>query len=119
MAVFLVGVMYHEQKTFALWNQGLIEDYESSTGCYIDAALPEDAIRWGECIGAALLRHVNSDDSLDWKGLGYYCWLEDSPETSNWKHCLDFFPYVKYGVMPPLHQMTSEAYRIWEQLRTS
>jgi hypothetical protein len=117
MHVFLVGIMFHEPESFALWNQGVIEDYESSTGCYIEAPSVEDALAWGESIGAALLRYLNADDSLDWKGMGYYCWLEDSPETSNWKHCLDHFHRVKQGEMPDFDQMTSEAYRLWEAKR--
>ena len=110
--------MFHEPEPFALWNQGVLEDYESSTGCFIDAPSSEDAVAWGEIIGSALLQHLNADQSLDWKGFGYYCWIEESPDTSQWKHCLAYFQRVTVGELPDFSQMTSEAYRLWTEQQT-
>jgi hypothetical protein len=62
---YLVGIVFHEPDAFAAWNRGTIEDYESSTGVFVDAASREEAIAWGEVTGEALLRFVNRDSSLD------------------------------------------------------
>ena len=90
-----------------------MEDYESSTGVFIDAPSAEGALAWGETIAAALFRHVNHDPSLDWKGFGYFAWIEPSPATSAWKHCLGFFPRVAVGTMPDFDRMGADAYQEW------
>ena len=110
---YLVGITFHEPEAFAAWNRGVIEDCESSTGVFIDAVSREEALEWGEAIGKALLRFVNGNDELDWKGFGYFAWIEDTPEAGSWKHCLDFFPRVATGTMPDLSRMTSAAYEEW------
>ncbi|MDO5653826.1 MAG: hypothetical protein Q4G39_06950 [Brachymonas sp.] len=113
MTEYLLGILYHEPKTWALYQKGIVEDCESSTGVFIAASSPESAIEWGEKIAEALLRKVNSDETLDWKGLGYYCWLEESPSTSHWKHCLPFFQHVKTGEWPNFEAMGNLAYTEW------
>jgi hypothetical protein len=113
MTVHLVGIMYHEPESFARWERGLIEDYESSTGLFIEADSPEAAVAWGEHVGEELLWRANSDATLDWKRFGYFCWLESMPSESNGQHCLDFFQHVKVGQMPELDEMTTEAYSRW------
>ncbi|HEV3258636.1 MAG TPA: hypothetical protein VG013_17305, partial [Gemmataceae bacterium] len=79
MPEYLVGIMYHEPGPFAEWDRGLIEDFESSTGLFVEADSPGAAVMWGEQVGQALLRYANRDAALDWKALGYMCWLEESP----------------------------------------
>ncbi len=111
MKTYLIGIMFHEPESFDLWNRGIIEDYESNSGLFIDAESEAEAIAWGEQVGTALLRHVNQDDSLDWKS-DYYCNLEN-PKTTAWKHCLDFFQHVRVGEMPDLNRMTAKAYSQW------
>jgi hypothetical protein len=113
MAKYLVGIMYHEPEPFAQWQRGLIEDFESTTGLLIEADSPEAAVAWGEQVGQALLRHVNDDDTLDWRALGYFCWVEESPAESPWTLCLDFFQHVRAGQWPDLERMTTAAYRRW------
>ena len=113
MAEYLVGILYHEPEPFAQCNDGLVEDYESSTGLFIEADSPEAAVAWGEQVGEALLRHVNREATLDWRALGYRCWLEESPRESGWGHCLNFFQHVRVGQMPDLERMTTAAYRRW------
>lgn len=115
MPCYLIGIMFHEPESFALWHRGVIEDYESTTGLFIDAHKPDEAIAWGERVGQSLLRHCNKDDSLDWKSFGYYCWIEESPALSCWKHCLDFFLRVQTGEMPDLNQMGTAAYTKWQE----
>jgi hypothetical protein len=117
MAEYLVGIMYHEPGPFAQWNRGLIEDYESSTGLFVEAESGEAAVAWGEQVGQALLRHANGDPALDWKALGYFCWLEESARDSGWGHCLDFFQHVRVGQMPELARMTTTSYIRWLEQR--
>ena len=114
-ATYLVGIMYHEPGPFALWNRGVIEDYESSTGVFIDASSREDAVAWGEAIGQAALRKLNSDDRLDWKSFGYFAWIEDSVEKSGWAHAVSFFQRVNVGEMPDLNKFSADAYNKWAE----
>jgi hypothetical protein len=113
MPEYLIGLGYHEPEPFAQWNRGLIEDYESSTGLFVEAPSAAAAVGWGERVGLALLRHVNRDASLDGSAFGYATWVEDSPHTSGWLHCLDFFQHVSVGQMPDLERMTTAAYCRW------
>ena len=115
LTTYLVGIMYHEPEAFALWKRGVIEDYESSTGIFVDAPLREEAVAWGEIIGQAVLRSLNSDDGLDWKGFGYSAWVEDSIDKSGWSHAVPFFQHVRAGEMPDLSKFSAEAYKEWVQ----
>ena len=47
MQTFLIGLMYHEPESWRLWNAGVISDYESSTGVFVDAQTEQDALAWG------------------------------------------------------------------------
>lgn len=113
MATYLIGMLYHEPDMWALYQKSVIEDYESSTGIFIDAPSPEAAIAWGEIVAEALLRKANTDETLDWKALGYWCWIEKNPQDSNWKHCLSFFQNIKAGEWPSLEAMITSAYIQW------
>jgi hypothetical protein len=115
MPEYLIGVMFHEPDAFALWNQGSIEDYESTTGIFIEAESTEAALAWGERIGESLLQYLNHDSTLNWKKLGYFCWVEESPSTCSWKHCLSFFQHVPVGQMPDFDRMTADAYEKWAE----
>jgi hypothetical protein len=117
MTEFLIGIVYHEPEAFAQWNSGLIEDYESSTGIFIESDTSENAIAWAEQIGQALLDHVN-DNHLDWKEM-YSCWLIESIQNSHWAHCLHFFQHVKVGEMPNLNKMTTASYTQWMQNKSN
>lgn len=114
MPEYLIGIGYHEPGPFALWQRGVIEDYESSTGLWVTAESPAKAVAWGERVGEALHRKVNGDPTADWRA-DYSCWLEESPATSGWAHCLNFFQRVRVGEMPPLDQMSTEAYLRWQE----
>ncbi len=119
MPEYLVGILYHEPESYSLWQRGVIEDYESSTGLWVTAGTPAEAVAWAERVAEALHRRVNGDPALDWAGTGYFCWVEESPETSGWAHCLDFFPRVRAGEMPPLDRMDTEAYVRWQEQRNA
>ena len=114
MPEYLVGFIYHEPEPFALWQRGVIEDYESSTGLWVTASTSEEAVSWGGCVAEALHRSVNSDPDAEWASAGYFCWLEADPASSSWQHCLDFFQHVQAGEMPTLDRMGTEAYRRWQ-----
>lgn len=113
MAEFLVGFSYHEPESYALWNRGVIEDYESSTGVFIEASSPDEALEWAERIAEALLRKCDLDESLKWADWQYQCWIEEEPEESDWKHCLAFFQRVRSGEWPVLEKMDTPAYAAW------
>jgi hypothetical protein len=110
---YLVGIMYHEPEAYDDWKRGLIEDYESSTGLFVEAESAGAALAWGEQVGQRLLRHSNGDATLDWKSFGYFCWIEGSPQNSGWGHCLDHFQHVRAGQWPELERMTTAAYTAW------
>ncbi|WP_211471555.1 hypothetical protein [Collimonas humicola] len=113
MTTYLIGMLYHEPETWALFQQGIVEDCESSTGIFVDAKSTDEAKAWAEIVAEALLRKSNDDDMLDWKGLGYTCWLEENPDNSDWRHCLSFFQTVRVGEWPNLDAMGSSSYSRW------
>jgi hypothetical protein len=113
MPEYLVGFSYHEPGPYALWQQGVVEDFESSTGLWITANTSMEAISWAEQVAVALHRIVNNDPIADWRSAGHFCWIEDSPMTSSWRHCLEFFQHVRFGEMPSLDLMGTEAYCRW------
>jgi hypothetical protein len=112
MAVYLIGIQFHEPESFALWKKGVIEDYESSTGIFIEAVSEEVAIGWGEKVAQTLLCRANSDESLVWKDFGYFCWVEKQ-EDSPWTHCFSFFQQIRTGEWPDFDQMGVDAYSRW------
>jgi hypothetical protein len=117
MPEYFVGLSYHEPGAYALWQRGVVEDFESSTGLWVTGDTPAEAVAWAEQVAEALHRRVNGDSAADWRGAGHFCWVEESPAASVWAHCLDFFRRVRVGEMPPLDQMGSEAYACWQEQR--
>ncbi|MBO0699183.1 MAG: hypothetical protein J2P46_12375 [Zavarzinella sp.] len=117
MPEYLVGFSYHEPEPYALWQRGVIEDFESGTGLWVTADTPAGAVAWGERVAEALHRRVNNDPTADWAGAGHSCWVEESPAASGWAHCLDFFQRVRAGQMPPLDRMGTDAYVRWRERR--
>jgi hypothetical protein len=117
MREYLVGLMYHDLESFAQWKRGEIEDYESTTGVFIEAESESDALQWGGIIANGLLQYVTRDPSLTREQFGYDCWIEPDAGQSGWSHCLDFFPHVRCGQMPILDRMTSDAYAEWKNKR--
>jgi hypothetical protein len=111
---YLVIFQYHEPEPRELFERGLIEDYESSSGVFIEAGSAEDALIRCEVIAQELLRRANDDRSLDWKRLGYSCWIESAPEKSPWGHCLRKFQHVQVGEQPNFDAMSTAAYVRWQ-----
>jgi hypothetical protein len=118
MNEYLIGIEYHEPENWKLWQQGEIEDYESSIGLFVLANSSDEAISWAEKVGEKLLRFVNSDLLLNYSELGYSCWHEPSLEESGWSHCVSYFQHVTVGEMPTLERMTTKAYEEWQLKNT-
>ena len=110
----LIALMYHYPHEYELWQKGLISDYEASTGIFISAESPESALAWGAVVAEKLLNFVNNSDSLTLENFQHTCWIIDSPSSSAWSHCLDFFQHIKVGEHPEFDRMTTEAYDQWQ-----
>ncbi len=112
MAEFLIGFCYHEPEPFRLWNEGAIEDYESSTAIFVAAETMETALAWAKQVAEALHRRENGDPNLDWNG-EYHAWHEGEPNSSSWGHALPFFQHVEVGEWPDMSRMGTNAYVKW------
>lgn len=62
---YLVIFQYHGPEPRRLFERGVIEDFESTTGVFIKAETAEEALIWCEAIAQALLRRCNDDISLN------------------------------------------------------
>ena len=113
MNEYLIGLMYHYPQEYELWEKGIIEDYEASTGIYITASNAEQALAWSREIAKALLNYANGTESLTLEQFQHECWLIPNPELNSWSHCLGFFQHVNVNQMPNLKEMTTDAYSIW------
>jgi len=109
----LVGFQYHEPEPYLLWQKCIIEDYESSTGIFINSKSEEEALAWGIEVANAVLRRTNNDSSLSVTAFGYECWIESEPEKSGWQHCLSFFQEIVVGDLPNLKKIGTSAYVAW------
>ena len=113
MQKYLVGLQYHEPESYALWQKGVVEDYESSTGIFVKAKSEGEALAWGREVANAVLRAANNDSSLSAEAFGYECWIESDPDKSDWQHCLSFFQEVAVGELPNVEKMSASAYAVW------
>ncbi|SFQ54381.1 hypothetical protein SAMN05216229_1372 [Geopseudomonas sagittaria] len=113
MQTYLVGLQYHEPESYALWKNGVVEDYESSTGIFVKAKSEGEALAWGMEVANAVLRAANNDSGLSAGTFGYECWIEHNPEKSDWQHCLSFFQEVAVGELPNIEKMSAFAYSVW------
>ena len=113
MTKYLVRISYHEPETYKMWENGIIEDYESLTGIFIQSDSKEEAISWAEKISHKLFKMENPNETEDWKSFGHFCWIENNLDKCGWLHCLDFFQDVKVGQFPDYEGMGSAAYQKW------
>jgi hypothetical protein len=113
MEKYLVGISYHDPESYESWEKGMLEDYESSTGIFINANSSEEAISWGEIIGEELFKKENPNESRSWKSFEHFCWIEEDWKVSGWEHCFDFFQNVDIGIHPDYEKMGSNAYLKW------
>ena len=109
---YLVGFCYHDPQGWTLHQAG-IDDYESFSALFIEAQSQEEAISWAEKVAEEFFQWVNGNEALDWKEMGYFCWLEEKPESSSWSHCLNFFQKISVGSFPNYEAMTTESYIKW------
>ncbi len=112
--VYLVIFQYHEPISREQFADGVIEDFESTTGVFIEANSAEAALTWCKSVAQELLCRCNRNSFLNWESFGYSCWIEPQPEKSPWSHCLSFFPHVRAGEFPNVDAMTSAAYLRWQ-----
>jgi len=115
MEKYLVGILYHEPEPYQLWERGITEDFESSTGIFINADSEEKAIAWAENIGEELFKLENPDELKSWKSFSHFCWIEKDWDNSGWNHCFDFFQIVDDGVSPDFEKMGTKAYVKWNE----
>ena len=113
MKEYLVGLMYHEPKSYQMWLDGVMEDYESSTGIFIEANSEGDALKWSESIASKLFQQLNPKEDKEWKEFKYSNWVESDPTSCAWNHCLDFFQRVRVGELPDFSKMGTGAYSRW------
>ena len=113
MTKYLVGISYHEPETYKMWENGVIDDYESSAGIFIQSDSEEEAISWAEKIGDRLFKRENPNETKDWKSFGHFCWIENDWNKSGWSHCLDFFQNVQVGQFTDFDNMGTTAYKRW------
>lgn len=115
MNTYLIGFSYHYPEDLKRWNEGVMEDFEASTGIFIAAENRREAIEWAEFVARALHAQENPEDPDSWDKYSHHCWIEEDPATSGWQHCLPFFQAVRLGEMPCLEEMNSKAYSRWQR----
>jgi hypothetical protein len=115
MNEYLVGLMYHYPDTYELWNKGIVEDYEASTGLFITASSVAEALDWGAVVAERLLNHVHGTADMKLEQFDHGCWHEATPSNCHWSHCLDFFQHVACNQMPELDHMTTDSFVKWQE----
>jgi hypothetical protein len=114
MPRYLIGFSYHDPDSYARWQRGEMEDFESSTGLWVWATTPEQALEWGRRVAAEFQCDLLDDATTDsWGAAGHHAWIEEIPEDSGWNHCLSFFSEVRPGQMPDFTRMGTDAYLRW------
>lgn len=113
MKKYLISLMYHYPQDYELWKKGRIEDYESSTGLFVNAKTEKEAIKWSRVVATNLLNYVNGTTNLTMEQFQHSCRLIQQPENSSWSHCLGFFQTVCVGEIPPLEKLTTDSYALW------
>ena len=115
MNTYLVGLSYHYPDDLKRWKEGVIEDFEASTGIFIKAQTEKEAIEWAQSVARAFHAQENPDDPDSWDKYSHHCWIEEDADTSGWQHCLPFLQRINHGEMPRLQDMNSKAYREWKR----
>jgi hypothetical protein len=114
MNAFLIGISWCDPQEIAAYKRlGLVDLPSSSTGIFIQAESVEAALSWANVIANKYMRFLFHEKAYPPGAFDVFCWAEDEPEQSSWKHCLGFFPRISIGQDPEFHQMTTEAYIEW------
>lgn len=117
MENYLVGISYHESEYLDSKEKEVFEDYESSTGIFINAKSSDEAIAWGEIIGDELFKKKNPNESESWMSFGHFCWIEEDLEESSFEPYFDFLQTVDNGSHPDYEKMGIKAYLDWNKNR--
>ena len=114
MSTFLVGIGWSDPEEVAAYERvGLDDDPRCSTGLFLDASTQEEALSWAEKVAANYMEFLFRQKQHPQKAFEVFCWVEQRPESSAWKHCLGFFQRIAVGQFPDFQNMTTEAYTEW------
>jgi hypothetical protein len=114
VSAFLIGISWSDPEEVAACKRvGLDEDPRCSTGIFIQAATAEDASSWGNEVAKNYLKFLFDQKKYAPETFQLFYWIEESPDQSSWKHCLEFFQKVPVGQFPDFQKMTTEAYTQW------
>ena len=114
MSTFLVGIGWCDPEEVAAYKRvGLDDDPRCSTRLFVDSATPDEAVSWAESVALKYMEFLFPHNRHPQDALEIFCWLEESPGSSAWKHCLEFFQRVSVGQFPDFQKMTTEAYSDW------
>ena len=114
MNTFLIGMSWCDPEEVAAFKRmGLDDDTRCSTGLFVVAENPDEAVKWANSVLEKFMTHLFEGKQYALESLELFCWLEQEPGRSSWKHCLDFFPKVSLGEYPDFQKMTPEAYSDW------
>jgi hypothetical protein len=113
MTPFLVAISWADPEEVAAYKRvGLDDDPRCSTGIFILANNPEEALSWAKRVANQYLDYLFKSQH-EGQALEVFCWVKNDPEQSSWKHCLGFFQTVSVGQYPEFQGMTSDAYSDW------
>ncbi len=114
MNAFLVGISWSDPEEVAAYQRmRLDDDPRCSTGLFVTAENPSEALEWANCVAKEFMDYLFADKQYSIESLDVWCWAERDPEQGSWKHCLDFFQRVSYGSYPDFQKMTAQAYSDW------
>jgi hypothetical protein len=114
MGTFLVGISWCDPEEVAACKRvGIDDDAHCSTGLFVDSASPNEAVSWAETVAAKFMEFLFHAKQYPQEILEISCWVEETPESSAWKHCLGFFQRISVGQFPDFQKMTTEAYSEW------
>jgi hypothetical protein len=114
MNSYLVGLGWCDpEEVRAYVCAGLDDDARCSTGIFVIAKDKTEALSWGTEVCKKYMGYLFAGKIYRLEELEIFCWVEEDPQKSRWKHCLDFFQKVHTGQAPEFPKMTVEAYVNW------
>jgi hypothetical protein len=114
MNAFLIGMSWcYPEEVAAFKRVGLDDDPRCSTGLFVVAENPDEAVKWANSVAEKFVAYLFQGKQYALGSLELFCWVVQEPGQSSWKHCLDFFSKVSLGEYPDFQNMTPEAYSDW------
>jgi hypothetical protein len=114
MNAFLIGMSWCDPEEVAAYKSaGLDDDPRCSTGVFVVAENSDEAVKWANSVAKEFMGYFFRGEQYAIESLELFCWVEQEPELSSWKHCLDFFQRVSLGEYPDFQKMTPQAYSDW------